>query len=134
MIHFLNVRDLDINKHQTSEYFIVTIYFTEKLEEKSVRKLIQREVYLMNNLKINMLINNDILRAEDIFIDEANNKAIIVSCNNMIISIEIKTFSKEMINKILHARTIIMISFYSMTIISIHIADLSSNRDFFFRI
>jgi hypothetical protein len=132
MITLLNVRDLDTNKHQTSKYFIVTIYFTEKLEEKSVREFIRRKVHLINNLKANMLIDNDILRSEDIFIDEANNKATIVSCNNMIISVEIRTFSKEMINKILHARAIIMISFYSMTIISIHNANLSSNRDFLF--
>jgi hypothetical protein len=78
-----------------------------------------------------MLIDNDILESEDIFIDDVNNKATIFSCN-MSISIEIRTLSKSMITKILHARFITVILSHSMTIISIHRTNLSSSRDFLF--
>ncbi len=132
MIISLNVRELNINKHQTSEYIIVIIYFTDILNNKSIRDMIRREVHLIDELKINMLIDNDILELEDIFIDETNSKITIANCNNMIISIEIRTLLKRAINKTLHARAIIMISAHSMTIISIHNANLSSNRDFLF--
>jgi hypothetical protein len=50
----------------------------------------------------------------------------------MIISIEIRTLTKKMINKVLHARIITIISSYSMIIISIHRSNLSSTRDFLF--
>ncbi len=84
----------------------------------------------MNDLKINMLIDNDILDFEEIFIDDVNNKTTIFSCN-MIISIKIRTFSKNMINKSLHVCFITIILFYSMMIILIH-AELSTNKDFLF--
>jgi hypothetical protein len=79
-----------------------------------------------------MLIENDILDLKKIFIDKVNSKAIIFSCNDMIISIEIKTLSKDTINKILYARFITIISFHFMTIIFIHHSNLSNDRDFFF--
>ncbi len=132
MITSLNVQELNINKHQTSKYIIVIIYFTSILNNKSIRDMIRREVHLIDELKINMLIDNDILELEDMFIDETNSKITIASCNNMIISIEIKTLSKKSINKVLHACAIIMIFFHSMIIISIHNINLLFNRDFLF--
>jgi hypothetical protein len=130
----LNVRDLRINKHEISKYIIVSIYLAEKsAQEKFIREIIRREVHLMNDLKINMLIENDILDSERIFIDDVNSKIIIVSCQNMIISIEIRTFSKEMINKTLHVRSFTIISSRSMTIIFIHQTSLSTNRNFLFK-
>jgi hypothetical protein len=133
MITSLNVKELRINKHETFEYIIAIIYFLRKfIEEKLIREIIRREVHLMNDLKANMLIDNDILDSEKIFINDVNSKVIIASCQNMIISIEIRTLSKEMINKILHARSFTIISSRSMTIILIHQTSLSTNRDFLF--
>jgi hypothetical protein len=102
------------------------------IDKKPVREVIRREVHLIDNLKANMLIENDILELEGIFIDEANNKATIFSCNNMIISIEIRVLSKSMIKKALHARSFTMISSHFMLVIPIHHSNLSSNRDFLF--
>jgi hypothetical protein len=132
MIIFLNVRELEIDKHETFEYIITIIYFTEifMTDKKLVREMIRREIYLVNNLKINMLIENDILNLEDIFLDDVNNKTTMFSCN-MIISIEIRILSKKKINKTLHAWCITIISSYSMMIIFIH-SDLLTNRDFHF--
>jgi hypothetical protein len=133
MTTLLNVRGLDINKHETSKYVIVIIYFLRKSrEKKSVREVIRREIHLMNDLKANMLIDNDILEPEEIFIDEVNSKATIFSCDDMIISIEIRTLSKDIINKILHARSITIISAYSMISISIHNINLFFDRNFLF--
>jgi hypothetical protein len=134
MIISLNVRELEINKHEISKYIIASIYFREHFSknEKFVREVIRRKIHLVNNLKVNMLIDNDILRSKNIFIDDVNSKVIVSSCQNMIISIEIRTLTKKMINKILHARFITMISSYSMIIISIHRSNLSFSRDFRF--
>jgi hypothetical protein len=129
----LNVRELDINKHETSEYIIAFIYFKEKITQKKVvRDVIERKIHLIDNFKVNMFIDNDILDFERIIIDEINNKVIISSCSDMIISIEIRIFVKEMINKKVHVRTTTIISFLSMMFIFIHNANLFKNRDFFF--
>ncbi len=132
MTSFMNVRELEIDKHETFEYIIATIYFTRIFiaDKKPVREVIRREIHLIDNLKINMLIENDILRLESIFIDDVNSKATIFSCN-MMISIKIRTLFKEMINKSLHARFITIISSHSMMIILIH-SSLSAYRNFLF--
>lgn len=132
MTTFLNVRDLRINKHQISKYFIAIIYFTEKCEKKSVRKLIRREMHFVKNLKANMLIENDILDLENICIDDVNDKVTISSCNNMIIFIEIRILSKKMIIKIMHVRNFVTISSRFVITILIHNVNLLSNRDFLF--
>jgi hypothetical protein len=132
MTTFLNVRDLSINKHEISKYIIASIYFAETIQEKFVREIIRRKIHLVNDLKTNMLIENDILESEKIFIDDSNSKTIIVSCNKMIISIKIRTLVRKMINKTLHVRIITIISSHSMITISIHSFKLSSNRDFLF--
>jgi hypothetical protein len=134
----LNVRELKTNKHEILKYIIAIIYFSESFakDEKFIREMIRREIHLMNNLKINMFIENDILDSEKIFIDDVNNKVIIVSCEHMIILIEIKTFSKDMINKILHVKSITIISTYFMIAISIYninlLINLLINRNFLF--
>jgi hypothetical protein len=130
----LNVRELKTNKHEISKYIIAIIYFSEffSKDEKFMREMIRREVHLMNNLKINMFIENDILDSEEIFINDVNSKIIIASCQEMIISIEIRILTKNIINKILHARFTTMISFHFMTLIFIHHSNLSNDRDFLF--
>ncbi len=129
----LNVRGLGTNKHETSEYIIASIYFAGKNPQgKPVRGVIRREVHLVDNLKANMLIGNDILGPEGISIDGANSKATIASCQGMTIPIEIRTLTKGMINKALHARSTTVIPPHSMTAIPIHHSNLPSDRDFLF--
>ncbi len=109
------------------------MYFLEKfIEDKEIREVIRREVHLVNDLKVNMLIDNDILESKRFFIDDFNSRVIIVSCNDMIILIEIRIFSKNIINKVLHVRSITMISSHSIALIIIHSANLFTNRDFLF--
>jgi hypothetical protein len=72
------------------------------------------------------------LNFEEIFINDVNSKITIANCQHMIISIEIRTLTKEMINKVLHARFITIISSYSMIIILIHRSNLSFIWDFWF--
>jgi hypothetical protein len=132
IITSLNVRKLEINKHEIFEYIIIIIYFIKIIDEKFVRELIRRKIYLINDFKINMLIENDILDFEEIFVNDVNDKIIIFSCNNMIIFIEIKILSKKMIKKIMHTRCSITISSRLTIIISIHNTILSFNREFLF--
>ncbi len=120
MITSLNVQDLNINKHKISKYIIVIIYFLNTIKRKFTKKIIRREIHLIKDFKVNMFIDNDIFKFENLFIDEANSKAIITNCNNLIISIKIKTLSKNMIKKALHAFSFTINFSHSITIIFIH--------------
>ena len=67
MITSIIVRDLEINKHFTNKYVIVSMYFSDKDEKKqAVKAKITREIHLVTNLKTNMLIENDVLKSKNL--------------------------------------------------------------------
>lgn len=70
MITSITIQKLKTNKHFTDKYVIVSMFFFEKNENNTlVKAKITREVHLINNLKTNMFIDNDVLKFEnfDIF-------------------------------------------------------------------
>ena len=64
MIISLIVRDIDTNQHQINKYIINNMYFVDEKNDKFVKIMIRREIHLMNDFKINMLINNDVIDFE----------------------------------------------------------------------
>ena len=64
MITSLIVREIVIDQHQTSVYVIASMYFLDQKNNKIVKTMIRREIYSMNNFKVNMLINNDVIDFE----------------------------------------------------------------------
>lgn len=71
MIFLITVRDLRINKHFTNRYVIVSMYFFNKNKnENIVKTFITREIHLIDDLKTNVFIENDILSSKkfDIFV------------------------------------------------------------------
>ena len=64
MITSLTIRKIIIDQHQTFEYVIASMYFLDQKNDKIVKIMIRREIHLMNNLKINMLIDNDVIDFE----------------------------------------------------------------------
>ncbi len=88
MISFLTVREIDANVHETKKYVNFSIYLSSKNDSKKMIE-IHREMHLVEDLKVNMLIENDILESEDIIIDIQEKKIAISSCQNMIIEVKI---------------------------------------------
>jgi len=89
------VRDLKTTKHRNFEYAISNLYILNRKNKKNVIAYIRCEVHLIDNLKINMFIDNDIIKLEDIIIDVKKRKVHINNCD-IIINVEIK-FSKSII-------------------------------------
>jgi hypothetical protein len=88
MINSLTVREIEINVHETKKYMNLSIYLSSKKDSKKMTK-IHKKMHLVENLKINMLIKNDILESKDIIINIQEKKVIISSCQNMIIEMKI---------------------------------------------
>ena len=127
MIFFITIRGLDVNKHSTNKYVIVFRYFSSIDEnENSVKTLIIREIHLIENLKANVLIDNDILNSEkfDIFISTLS--AYIESCN-VIIFISVNNRSNSRTISI-HATKTMIISSKSEQTIFIHKISLSNRH------
>ena len=66
----MTIRELNINKYQNVEYIILLIYMIDKNNiDKNVRTCFRRETHVVDNLKINIFIENDIIDVENFFIN-----------------------------------------------------------------
>ena len=111
---------MSINRHFTFEYVIVFIYFVDKNTiDKEIKTCFRREIYIVDNLKANMLIENDIIDSE-IFIINLNNKIVRINNCDVTISIEIRSFKISTIQLSIHLKKIIIVSIYVELTIFIH--------------
>ena len=69
MIISLTIRELDITQYQSFDYVIVFIYFANTKKKIFVTTLIRKKMHLMKNLKINILIDIDVIISKNIVID-----------------------------------------------------------------
>ena len=123
MISFITVRDLETNKHCIDKYAICSMYFssTNKNDNKILTKII-KEIHLMNNLKTNLLIENDVLKPESIDIFTFTSSTFIKSCNVTIsITMQIRSTSQirliHAIETSISANSEIAISIHKITIL-----------------
>ena len=124
------VNELETTKHFTNKYVIVSMYFSDKNQnDKSTTALITKEIHLVDNLKTNIFIENDILESEkfDVFISTSS--AHIESCD-IIISIFVRNRSTSRIASV-HSTKIMIISSQIEQIVRIHKISLSE-RDYIF--
>ncbi len=130
MTSFLTIRDIESNIHEIKKYVNFSIYLFSKEDSNKMTK-IHREMHLIENLKANMLIDNDILESKEIIIDVQEKKTIIRSCQNLIIDVKIhqrESFVRK--NVVNYFAIVISSEFYVK--ISYKMKDLFSNRDFWF--
>ena len=131
MIIFITMRDLNTDKHIINKYIIVFIIFIEKNNKSNdVCVMFRREVHVIDNLKINIFMKNEIMNLKKIFIDFDHNIARINNCN-VNIFIKIRTFNKT-ITKSIHLKKIIIIFSKSKILVLMHHFNVSNNRDFLF--
>ena len=118
MITFITIRNLKANRHFSNKYVIVSMYFKSKnVHENAVRAMITREVHLIDELKINILIDNDIFDSKLFDISMFNKSTYIKSCE---ITISITIISHRYQTKLIHCIKIELISSHTEKLISIH--------------
>ena len=72
MTSSLRVREVNFIKHEIDEYVIILIYLSgTNTAGNKILTFITRKLYLVDDLKAKMLINNDVLRPKEIFINIA---------------------------------------------------------------
>ena len=127
---FLKIRDLNIHRHENAKYVICDIHLKEEKNDKLITSILRREVHLINNFKANMLINNNIIEFQSIMINSIKKQTFITN-TDAIISIKIKP-SKNNIQRLVHIRKIIVISFHIEVAVFINDINLSKIRNFLF--
>ena len=132
MITSLKVRDLETKMHETSKYVITNIHLLDTKNDKKITSIIRREIHLIDDLKINMLFENDIMKSKKIVINIIK-KFVVV--NNIDVTISLKTrFVKNVIQKLIHLRkTVVVFSRFEMKIV-VHNVCLSKSKNFLFEL
>lgn len=77
----LKVRSIETLKHKTDKYILEALYFPA-ISNKGQRIVacIRCKLYLVDNLRANILIGNDIIGTKGITIDIAKKKTYVPSC------------------------------------------------------
>ena len=73
---------MSIIQHKISEY-VVLLYYIFKVDknDKSITTFIEKKFHLIKNLKINMLINNNIIISKNIVINTQKQQTNIRNCD-----------------------------------------------------
>ena len=130
---FIIVRDFDTTQHENSRYVILFIYFIDTKNNVFVKIFIEQKIYLIKNLKINMLINNNIIVLKNIFVNFTNQITNIRNCN-VDVSLKIRFKVAHIQQRFVHVKKIIVLSSRIQLIVVVHnfFDNLSFDRDFFF--
>ena len=130
MITSLKIRELNIQQHESFEYAICDIHIRNMKNDKSITFVLRRKIHLIDNFKINMFIDNDVIDVEKIIINSVKRKIFIINID-VIVSIKVKS-SKTSIQRLVHIRKTTVISSLTKMIVFIHYSFLSTNKDFLF--
>ena len=133
IISSLRIREIKINKYEIDKYIIMKIYFSKiNPRENKVFIYLRRKIYIVDDLRIKMLINNDIIDLESIVINIVNKTTYINNCK---IIIKISTRShNEFIKKKIYIQSTILISPYNNVFFSIKFINFFNDRDFLFEL
>ena len=133
MISFIIVRDFDTIQHESSRYVILLIYFTDTKNDIFVKAFIEKEIHLIKNLKVNMLVDNDIIASKDIFVNTINRIANIRSCE-IDVFLKIRFRAAHAQQRFIHVKKVIVLSPRAQLVVAVHdlFGNLSFDRDFFF--
>ena len=98
----LRVKGIESFTHEFIEYVCISVYFSGITKnEFSALAFITKEIHLIDDLKVKMLIENDLLRSEEFIINIEKKIFIIDSCD---MNIALETQSKgSYIRKMIHA-------------------------------
>ena len=116
----ITVRDLNANKHMTNRYAIISIYFKKKNQHNNeIRVMIIREIHLIDELKVNILLENDILDSELFDIFMSTSTVYIESCKVTIL-IRIINIHRSFQSMSVHFTKVKIVSSNFKCLVSIH--------------
>ena len=66
----LKIRGVDAIKHETIEYIIANLYFSKtNFQKNKILVYLRRKIYIVNDFRIKLLINNNIINFENIIVN-----------------------------------------------------------------
>ena len=120
--------------HNINKFIIIIMYANGELFDNisTIAKMIMK-THLIDNLKVNMLINNDVFMLQKIKFNFINEKMIIDICQNFVIKIEIVIKKDFEIRRIIRIKKMIIILILLIILILItYYNTLLKDKDFLF--
>ena len=131
----IRIREIDFRQHDNSQYVKLNFYIHDKTTiDKSVTIHFRREVHIVDELKIKIFIDMNIIESETIDVLINSNTLHVENCEiTVLIIIKLKS-NDERINRIIRAITVVTISFHFTIAITMKFRDkfVSANRNYFF--
>ena len=130
----MKINKIDSVSLFTSKKIILNVIIFDEVDDDSIKINFIRYVYIVNNLKIKLFINNDIFELKNMMFYVNKNKFIIKNCDDFITLLHVTFKKNERVKRTIQSLTIIIILFYSCAAVSIKYKNekFSHNRDFMF--
>ena len=114
ILSFITVKGIGSRRYKASEFIEIKLYLQGK---NSKIALIDRELYIIDNLLAKALIEIDIIKPEDIIIDLARDIIIISACDNLEVVIIAETRSEPSNTTLYSAKRITIPPYYNIAVL-----------------
>ena len=129
------MREINDNVIKNDEFIIIRVAFKNVNNKKhSIKSVITTKLHVIDDFDANFLLNNDILISKDMIVDLNRRRLIMNNCENLKISIKMKTRKNFHVKRIIWAKQAYIVMFDEIIKISIIWRDrnLSNDRDLLF--
>jgi len=126
------MREIEIDKYFTNNYLVLNIYIKSYLKEKSVVIYIRQKIYVVNYLKIKMLLEINIIIFKRIIVNLNSKKLTINNCRELIVNLEVTTRDNTRVYKVLKTSKLIIINANIIIKIFICLLQFLINKDYLF--
>ena len=132
MVTSLKVKDIKTSRHELDKFVSMSLYFPGiNLTNRPAYAHIHRKLYLVNKLKANLLVSNNILAIKRVIIDLDNKSAIISSCQ-MTIFIAGRLKGRPVQRKVLVDKSLTICPEFE-ALVQFVCSSFSDNQDFLFK-
>ena len=131
---FVTIREIDVIQHVSSNYFMFDLWLFDDDFNDFVIIYIIKKIHLINELRVNILININISKIENIKINVLKRRLKIHNCTKFSIAINVVDVDKR-IDRLIRIKKVIFLSSHSIINVFIQIRDnfcLSIDKDYMF--
>ena len=134
------IRDIDNIMHYIFNYIVINYYFDDYLSNNindrvSTIDKFDAKIHLINDLKINLLFDNNVFIAQRVKINLITQIVQLSNCQNLVASIDTITRKNSNLKRIIRVKQIInvFVNFIVMIFVNYH-DNLLNNKDFLFEL
>ena len=136
LIFSISIRDIDNIIYYIFDYVVMSCYIDDYLSNNnriSITNKFEIEVYLINNLKTNLFINNDVFIAQRVKINLITQSVQMNNCQSLVVSIDTIIKKKFDLKRTIRASQVVNVSINFIVMIFINYHDnLSNNKNVLF--